>query len=391
MRVLIAFDKFKHALSARELCELTAQTLGELRPTWTLDVCPLTDGGDGFEEVLSQVTHGETHSVTTSGPRGGVVQSGLSTTAWSRIPPPAQQLIPKEFWPAQDDRIALIELARSSGIAGIPPELRDPWETSTHGTGQLILAARELGAKLIILGLGGSATNDLGLGALSALGLVFSDKNGKPLRPPTPQTWSELQKIEGHVLPAIPPIVIACDVENPLLGARGAAATFGRQKGLSPDRLSELETLSAEIARRLSAHCGKPEAIVDQPGAGAAGGTAWGLLCATRAQLIPGAEFVMRCLRLNERMAAADLIITGEGHFDATSFGGKGPGYLVAAAQAARKSIHVFAGKIFVAESTEVQLHQISPANASVDHALLTATGSNLVQHLRATFSSENG
>lgn len=388
MRVLVAFDKFKHSLSATELCALTARTLRKIQPTWSVDLCPLTDGGDGFEEVLREAVRGDAHALMTTGPRGGLVESGLTTTTWARVPLAAKDLIPDEFAPAAEDRVALIELARSSGIARLAPDLRDPWQTSTHGTGQLIRAAAELGAQLIILGIGGSATNDLGLGALSALGFEFRSVTGGKLRPPTPHVWKDLAAIDGSVFAAVPPIIIACDVDNPLLGPRGAAATFGPQKGLPPNRLDELERQSARVAQMLCAHCGQSPSLVQMPGTGAAGGTAFGLLCATRARLVSGAEFVERWLRLPERIAEADIVITGEGHFDATSLGGKGPGHVLALARAGRKSIHVFAGKVSSQPMDGVQLHQITSTAGPADEAVLRATGKNLVEHLQVTFGS---
>jgi glycerate kinase len=164
-----------------------------------------------------------------------------------------------------------------------------------------------------LLGVGGSATNDLGLGALSALGYAFGTAEGRPLAPPIPASWAQLARITGGVTRPIPPIRIACDVANPLLGPRGATAVFGPQKGLRPADFERLEAECARVAMLLCQHTGQSPELMAFPGAGAAGGIAFGLMAGTGARLLPGSSLVSTWLDLERRLAAADLVITGEG------------------------------------------------------------------------------
>lgn len=374
MRVLVAFDKFKDALTASEACEIAARVLRDKHPDWQLDLCPLSDGGDGFENVLHSAVSGLHVPRQVTGPRGGMVEAGLTFIPKARIP--AAALTNLEFSPDSDaeSTLAIIEMATASGLALLPPGQRNPWETTSRGTGQLIKAAVELGAKSIVLGVGGSATHDLGLGALTALGFEFHDATGTPLRPPTPSRWEQVVRIEGTAPASLPPIHIACDVTNPLLGPKGAAAVFAPQKGLHADELSALETASERMAHLLCAHCHQPLTLPNAPGSGAAGGIAFGLVCAARAKLLPGFTFVSDWLDLDNRLAQADLILTGEGRFDYSSLGGKGPGALLTKALAARKRVQLFAG--LIASSTAhdlLTLHEITPTDVPLDRALREA------------------
>jgi glycerate kinase len=157
-------------------------------------------------------------------------------------------------------------MASASGLALLPPELRDPWQTTTQGTGQLIRAAAAAGAAGVLLGVGGSATNDLGLGALDALGLEFLGVGDQKKSPPLPADWAGITRIAGQVDSSIPPIRIACDVTNPLLGPNGAAAIYGPQKGLRPGDLRRIEHEAARLALMLCSHCRQPDALMDARG-----------------------------------------------------------------------------------------------------------------------------
>lgn len=371
MRVLVAFDKFKDALTATEACEIAARVLREKHPDWQLDLCPLSDGGDGFEHILGSAVGGHRIARQATGPRGGMVEAGLTFVPKDRIP--AAALARLEFSPGSDGEstLAIVEMATVSGLALLLPGQRTPWETTSRGTGQLIKAAVELGAKSIVLGVGGSATHDLGTGALTALGFEFRDATGNPLRPPTPSHWEQIVHIDGSVPASLPPIAIACDVTNSLLGPKGAATVFAPQKGLHADELSALETASERMAHLLCAHCHQPPTLPNTPGSGAAGGIAFGLVCAAGAKLLPGFAFVSDWLGLDHRIAQADLIITGEGRFDSSSLGGKGPGALLTKALAARKRVQLFAG--LIASSTThdlLTLHEITPTDVPLDRAL---------------------
>jgi glycerate kinase len=280
----------------------------------------------------------------------------------------------------------VIEMAAASGLALLRPSERDVWETTTTGTGELIRAAIEQGAAAILLGVGGSATHDLGLGALAALGLDFQDAHGEPVYPPVPSRWREIERIAGSLTSPLPPIRIACDVSNPLLGPRGAAATYGPQKGLRPADLLRLDHESARLGMMLCAHAGRGDTLMETPGAGAAGGISFGFMAAAGARLVPGFELVSAWLELEERLASADLVITGEGRFDDSSLDGKGPGAVAARALALGKSVHVFAGSATVARPpARLSVHSITPPGVPLEQALARAS-LNLTKAIREAF-----
>jgi len=366
MRVLVAFDKFKNALSARAAGETAAQALRTKHPDWTIELCPLTDGGDGFTETLTQAAGGQLEAVEVSGPDGRLATAGLGLVDLDRIRPDARtRLLAGHRAFAAGSTLAIVDLASASGLALLAPEDRDPWSTTTRGTGELLAAAGRR-ASAIVLGVGGSATNDLGCGALAALGLRFLDAFGTVLQPASPRQWADVARLEGRV--TLPPLVIACDVTNPLLGPRGATATFGPQKGLAAADVRRLDALAGKMAASLCDHFGRPQSVGEIPGSGAAGGVAFGLLAAADATLVPGFDFVSAWLDLPAKLAAADLVITGEGRFDATSLGGKAPGALAALARRRGKPVHVFAGSLGL--PADRAHHAITPEGMPLDEAL---------------------
>ncbi|MCF7687393.1 MAG: glycerate kinase [Cephaloticoccus sp.] len=375
MRVLIAFDKFKDSLTAPAACELAAGALHRLHPDWTISICPLTDGGEGFSEILTRACRGTTHHHRVTGPRGQSVEAAFGMVSLGNIPDKARARLSLPEGLSPTTSVALIEMAVASGLALLDQGDRDPWQTTTLGTGELIQHATALGAGIIILGVGGSATNDLGLGALQAMGLQLLTADNTPVSPPTPAAWDRVTHISGHLPHSIPPIFIACDVANPLLGSNGAAAVYGPQKGLLPADLSRLESASERLASLLCAHCQQPVSMMQRPGAGAAGGIAFGLMTATGAQLLPGAEFVGAWLDLESQLTTADMIITGEGRFDESSLSGKGPGALAQKALTQGKPVHVFAGQIIAPATlpTNLHLHVISPDTMPLTEALKNA------------------
>lgn len=375
MRVLLAFDKFKDALTAEQACEFAAQELRTNHPDWTLDLCPMADGGEGFAKILTQAAGGETIRVAVTGPRGKKIEAAYGLVAAGKIPAAAAEFFGE---PRPRGQIAVVELATASGLALLAPGERDPWHTSTLGTGEALRAAANAGADALLLGIGGSATHDLGLGALAALGFAFISENGRPVHPPVPARWSEIVNARGEISPPLPPVFIACDVTNPLLGPQGAAAAFGPQKGLRAEDRRRLESESARIALMLATYCRQPDSLMDVAGAGAAGGTAFGLMTALGAKLLPGAHFVSAWLDLETRLAAADVVITGEGRFDESSLRGKGPGAIAARALAFGVPVHVFAGAATLsAPRRGLQLHSITPADTPQEAALRLA-GENL-------------
>jgi glycerate 2-kinase len=369
MNVLIAADKFKDALTAPQACAAIEEGLKRVRPDWVTDLCPLTDGGEGFARILATVAGGEWLVCRVPGPRGEPVDAGFGVIEAARLPSAVLQ----RLGCACGGRLAVIEMAAASGLALLRNDERDVWRTDTGGTGALIAAAAKRGVDGIFLGVGGSATHDLGLGALCELGLELLDANGQRVECAAPRSWAQVARVNTKHLRILPPIWIACDVTNPLLGPRGAATVYAPQKGLMPEALAKLEAESARMAGLLCASRGVDVALVETPGAGAAGGIAFGLMAATGARLVPGFELVSDWLRINERLANADLVITGEGRFDESSLQGKGPGSLVRAARALGKPVHVFAGRVDAAEEPGMRLHEITPRDVPLAQALAEA------------------
>lgn len=366
MRVLIAADKFKDALTAGEACAAIAEGVRRARPEWPVELCPLTDGGEGFAPILTKAAGGDWVRREVAGPLGAPVGAGFGVVATAALP----AAVLARLGCAAGGRLAVIEMAAASGLALLRSGERDVWRTETGGAGELIAAAAARGVGGILLGVGGSATNDLGLGALQALGLELLDANGRRVEGAAPRVWPRVARIDASRLKKLPPLWIACDVTNPLLGPRGAAAVYGPQKGLRAETLPALEREAARMTGLLCAACGTGVALAETPGAGAAGGIAFGLMAATGARLVPGFDLVGEWLRLAERLATADLVITGEGRFDDSSLQGKGPGSLVRAALASGKAAHVFAGRIDAAETPGLRLHEVSPRDVPLAEAL---------------------
>jgi glycerate kinase len=370
MRVLLAFDKFKGSLTAPEACGAAAAGLQAVHPAWEIDACPLADGGDGFAAILTRAAGGRLVTQCVTGPRGEPVEAAFGLVTLGRIPAPARARLALTPGLPPEATIAVVDLASASGLALLAPERRDPWQTSTLGTGELLRAAADAGAAAIVLGAGGSATHDLGLGALAALGWNLRSAAGERVHPPTPARWPEIERITSASPAALPPLRIACDVTNPLLGPRGAVAVYAPQKGLPPGDAMRLEHETARLALLLMARCGRPDTLMDEPGAGAAGGFAFGLMAATGATLVRGLPLVADWLDLGHRLAAADLVLTGEGAFDASSLEGKGPGEVVRRALALGKPVHVFAGRVDLHAAPGAVCHAVTPPGIAEGTAL---------------------
>ena len=388
MRILIAFDKFKDALTAIEACRVAAETLATTHPEWEIETAPLADGGDGFCDTLTGFLDGKFHHASVAGPLGQATQARFGIVSKFRLQNPAQSLL---RFQESTRKIAIIEMAESSGIALTPIRNRSPWTTSSAGLGDLIANAVEHGAQGAIVGLGGSATHDLALGALERLGFSFLDAQGQELAgSPIPERWAKIASIDasGSILPDDFEIRLACDVENPLLGPTGAAAVFGPQKGLTPERFDELEASTRRLAGLLCAACAVQPKSMDTPGAGAAGGAAFGLQTGLGASIVSGYELVKAWIGLTPKFERADCIVTGEGRFDASSLHGKGPGALALETIRADKRLQVFAGSLGELENAPIPsdcLAAISPIDLPLE-AALRATRENLARALRSTF-----
>lgn len=383
MRVLLAFDKFKDAVSASQACQHAATALRKVHPDWEIDECPLTDGGEGFVEILTRAGGGTLRSFDVIGPRGQRVSSNYGRVKLERLPMGVRKIFGLDQKTLSDRVVSIVEMASASGLALLPTDARDPWQTSTIGTGELLREAAKDSAA-ILLGIGGSATNDLGLGALIALGYEFIGSDGQTVFNPVPSTWAHLAQIRGKLIENFPPLFVACDVTNPLLGPNGCAAVYGPQKGLKAEDRPRLETLSAKLADLLCAHTHQSPALRDVPGAGAAGGISFGLMAAAGAKLLSGSDLMMDWMELPARIRNADIVITGEGRFDASSVQGKGPGAVIAQAIAAGKNVHVFAGQV-TTQLAGASLHPISPLDWTRERAL-AATPTSLAATIRSVF-----
>lgn len=386
-RVLLAFDKFKDALTAQQAGEAVAAVLRERHPDWTLDLAPLADGGEGFATILTQAAKGHQVTGMATGPRGGRRPAGFGLVPASAIPAGARAQLRLSGKANASATVAVIEMAAINGLALLPQDQRDPWQTATFGTGELMREAAAAGAGAILLGVGGSATNDLGLGALAAMGVVPVDAQGVPVEFPVPAEWSRVAGFTGRTPADFPPVYIACDVTNPLLGLRGAAVVYGPQKGLRPADHARLEKESERIADLLCLHCGQPGTLKDLPGTGAAGGISFGLMAAAGAKLLPGFDLVSAWLDLETKLAVADIIVTGEGRFDESSLEGKGPGAVAARALALGKIVHVFAGQLAAAGPPGLALHVITPPGTPLAQALRDAP-QNLAAAARRVFEA---
>jgi glycerate kinase len=327
LRVLIAPDSFKGSLGAAAAAAALAEGWLSVRPGDLVTRLPLADGGEGTLDVLAATVPGARwHRARVTGPAGARV-----IASWLELPGGGDAAPPQVG-------TAAVELARASGLPLLAHP--DPMGAQTTGLGELLGRALDARVGRILVGLGGSAATDGGTGALAALGARFLDAGGQPLAPGG-GALADLAAVDLSGLRAPPDGGVTCltDVTAPLLGPHGAAAVFGPQKGAGGPQIARLEAGLARLARVLG---GDPAA----PGAGAAGGTGYGLAAAWGAALAPGAAELGRLAGLDRALAAADLVITGEGRFDATSLTGKTCGTVITAAAAAGVPVALVAGQV---------------------------------------------
>ena len=383
MNILAAFDKFKDSMSAAEACKSAAIGIVAAYPDQPTSVTltPLTDGGEGFVDILTQVANGHIEFHTVSGPRSEEVSAPLGWVECENLP-----TVVKSMLPIPGDRIAIIEMAAVSGLEMVPFEARHPRHCTSYGVGELIRIAQAQGASAILIGIGGSATSDLGVGALEALGLHACANNGQRIEKMTPEHWPFFKNFTSQLLQPIPPIYIACDVGNPLLGTEGAAAIYGPQKGLLAEEIEAYDQMCGQMADHLCDFFQHPRTVQTLAGSGAAGGIGFGLHLGCQAQLVPGFPLVAAWLELDARIQQADLILTGEGKFDQSSLDGKGPYALIQSADKHGKQALLFAGKIDPDAADKVQLrhtncalYSISPDGDPLEKALFEAPGN--LQH----------
>ncbi len=313
MRVLLAPNSFKGSLTAAQAAAAMARGFVEGWPeTQTVQV-PLADGGEGTVDAILRARGGRLVQREVTGPLGRPVRAAFGVT--------------------DGGKTAVIEMAAASGLPLVPPEARDPMVTTTRGTGELIRVALELGARLILIGVGGSATVDGGLGMAQALGVTLLDARGEPVGPGA-RGLSRVARVDRSGLhPAVreAEFVVLCDVDNPLCGTEGAAAVFGPQKGARPDQVPLLDEALARWADLIEAESGAE--VRSRPGAGAGGGLGAGLAALFGASLRPGAEVILEMVGVGEHLRRAHLAVTGEGRMDGQTLRGKAPVVLARAAR----------------------------------------------------------
>jgi len=311
VKIVLAFDSFKGSLTAAEACAAAGEGMARLKPAPEVVACPLSDGGEGFAEAM-RVAGGEARALEVTGP--------------------LFQQVRAEIVYLEGGKTAIIESARACGLGLALVDERSPRNTTTRGLGEMMIAAVAAGAEKLVVGLGGSATNDGGMGMLSALGWGFLDAEGA-LLPPVGASLERVARISpGRRLEEVK-IVAACDVTNPLYGLHGAAHTFAPQKGASPADVAALDAGLRHYARVCADFLGEDFAC--QPGAGAAGGLGFALLAFLGASFQPGASLAIALTGLDEALRCADLCLTGEGRTDGQTAYGKLPAAVAARCRAA--------------------------------------------------------
>ena len=305
MKIVIAPDSYKESLSALEVASAIEAGFREIYPDAEYIKLPVADGGEGTVEAMVAATQGRVIQVEVTGPLGEVV--------------------PGFFGVSGDERCAFIEMAAASGLELLPPDARNPLKTTSWGTGELIRHALDLGVSRIIIGIGGSATNDGGAGMVQALGAQLLTTDGQPIAPGG-AGLSTLAKIDISGLdPRLAQcrIDVACDVTNPLVGDEGASAVFGPQKGATPEMVALLDRALAHYAGQIAQELDLD--VLTLEGGGAAGGMGAALYAFCGAHLRPGIDIVTDALHLDALVADADLVITGEGRIDSQTIHGKVP------------------------------------------------------------------
>jgi len=305
MRIIVAPDSFKGSVSALGVAEAMERGIHAVFPGAEVIKVPIADGGEGTVEALVAATGGRLLHAEVRGPLGEPVCAHWGVSG--------------------DGATAFLEMAAASGLPLVPKEKRDPRITSTYGTGELIKAALDAGLRKLVVGIGGSATNDGGTGMARALGVRFLDAAGRDL-PEGGGALAGLARIDYSGLDprlAEASILVACDVDNPLCGPRGASAVYGPQKGATPEMVAELDAALEVFARVATMATGRDVAL--SPGAGAAGGLGAGLLFFTPASLRPGVSIVLETTGFEALMGGTDLVLTGEGRTDFQTAMGKAP------------------------------------------------------------------
>lgn len=345
-KVVIAPDSFKESLSALDVAAAIERGFRQIYPDVEYVKLPMADGGEGTVDSMVAATEGEIVQLSVRGPLGMPVEAFYGLLG--------------------DGETAVIEMAAASGLHLAPSDQRDPLIATSYGTGELILAVLDRGVSAIILGIGGSATNDGGAGMMQALGARLLDGQQRPL-PPGGAALASLAELDLSGVDARlqqVKVTVACDVDNPLCGKNGASAIFGPQKGATPAMVEQLDNALRHYGTLLEQTTGRK--VLNAPGAGAAGGMGAALLGMLDAQLRPGIEIVIETLRLEEAILGADLVITGEGRLDSQSVHGKTPIGVARVAKRHRLPVIGIAGSL-AADYQVVHQHGIDAAFSVID------------------------
>ena len=305
MKILVAPQEFKGSISALSVAEAAKRGVIRVFPDAEIVLCPVADGGDGTLETLVEVSGGEVRTCDVQNPIGETI-----TAQWGAM---------------GDGVTAVIEMARTSGLALLSLDERDPLNSSTYGLGQAILEALNEGFRNFIVGIGGSATNDAGAGMAQALGATLVDAEGKAI-PFGGAALANLRAIDISKMDARienSQFMVACDVSNPLTGDEGASAVYGPQKGATPEMVTELDSALLNFAEIVRKDIGKD--VSEISGAGAAGGLGAGMLAFMGAELKAGVDIVLETVQLREKLSGVDLVITGEGGMDFQTVYNKAP------------------------------------------------------------------
>ncbi|WP_318466932.1 glycerate kinase [Photobacterium leiognathi] len=358
MKIIIAPDSYKESLTAMEVATAIENGFRQVMPNAEYIKLPMADGGEGIVQSLVDASNGTIIERSVTGPLGEQVNGFFGLMG--------------------DGKTAIIEMAAASGLHLVSPELRNPMLTTSFGTGELILAALDKGVKHIIVGIGGSATNDGGIGMAQALGVRFLDENNKPIH----YSGGALDRLHRIDISNIDSrlvsvkLEVACDVDNPLCGEKGASQVFGPQKGATPEMVTQLDNNLSHYAEIIKRDLGKD--VKDMAGAGAAGGMGAALLGLFNAQLRPGIEIVMDAVNLADVLQDADLVITGEGRIDSQTIHGKTPIGVARAAKRFNKPVIGIAGSLsydcnIVHEHGIDAVFSVVPRSVSLAEALAEA------------------
>jgi glycerate kinase len=336
MRILIAPDKFKGSLSAQQVAENIALGIRDVIPDAQIEIAPVADGGEGTAEVICKARGGEWVTCHAHGPLGNPIEA-------------------RYVW-LSENASAVIEMSEAAGLRALKDGVRDVLRANTFGVGEMLLDGAKRGAREIVVGAGGSVTNDGGFGMARALGFRFFDQQDNEIEKTV--DLISVVRIEAPVAAGVSParqpasasggplqirIAAACDVKNPLLGENGATRTFGPQKGATPDELEILERTLTRLADTVTRELGCD--FRSNPGAGAAGGLGFGLMSFCRGELRPGFDVVADVVELEEKIRSADVVITGEGKLDRQTLEGKAPAGVALLARKFGKRVFAVVGR----------------------------------------------